>query len=242
MKRIFGRWIAPIALSAIVLAGCGSESISSDSTATVSSLSVANADADIASGCWTAADRGAGEGIDAKGVYQQWKKPPAMVIDTAKTYSAAIETSAGTIQVELYPKDAPIAVNSFVCLAKAGYFDDTRLHRIVKDFVIQGGDPTATGTGGPGYRFDDEPIEKEYEKGTLAMANSGPDTNGSQFFICTADLSQRLPKAYTIFGQVTSGMDVVDVLNNTPTTDPGTGEKSTPIEPVKLVKMTITES
>ena len=124
----------------------------------------------------------------------------------------------------------------------AGYFDNTLFHRIAQNFVIQGGDPTATGSGGPGYRFDDEPIEKEYEKGTLAMANSGPDTNGSQFFICTADLSQRLPKAYTIFGQVTSGMDVVDVLNNTPTTDPGTGEKSTPIEPVKLVKMTITES
>ena len=113
----------------------------------------------------------------------------------------------------------------------------------MQGFVIQGGDPTGTGTGGPGYKFADEPIssDKNYTKGTLAMANSGKDTNGSQFFICTADLTNKLPKNYNLFGQVVGGMDVVEKLDATPT-QMRNGEKSSPIEPVTLNKVTVLES
>jgi len=199
-------------------------------------------DADITSGCWKAKDRGVGE-RQLAGDHQQWKVQPQMVINAEKTYKAEIETNAGKIEVEFFPKDAPIAVNNFVCLARTGYFDGTPVHRIVKDFVVQGGDPTGTGRGGPGYRFADEPVTRDYLKGTLAMANAGPDTNGSQFFICTADLTGNLAKDYSIFGQVTSGMDIVDKLNIWPTQSLETGApKSSPIEPVIISKVTVSES
>jgi cyclophilin family peptidyl-prolyl cis-trans isomerase len=165
-----------------------------------------------------------------------------MGIDAEKSYTATIETSAGTLGVEFYAKDAPKTVNNFVFLARAGYYENTPFHRIIDGFVVQGGDPTGTGTGGPGYRFEDEPIAKDYEKGTLAMANAGPNTNGSQFFICTADLRGRLPKNYTIFGKVTSGMDVVDKLNKTPVKASRGGEKSSPIDPVTLVSVKVSEA
>jgi cyclophilin family peptidyl-prolyl cis-trans isomerase len=199
-------------------------------------------DADVASGCWTAADRGVAAGEEAIAGHQQWKRPPMMVIDPAKTYRATIVTSDGTIVVELYPKDAPVTVNNFVCLAEAGYYDGTPFHRIISGFVIQGGDPSGTGRGGPGYAFNDEPITKDYVKGTLAMANAGPNTNGSQFFICTGDLRGSLPKDYTIFGQVVEGMEIVDKLDNEPVTASSTGEKSSPVNPVTLIEVTITES
>ena len=190
--------------------------------------------------CRGAARRGAGEGERSNVAHQQWKQAPEMAIDAEKAYTASIVTSAGTIGVEFYPKDAPKTVNNFVHLARAGYFDGTPFHRIIDGFVIQGGDPTGTGSGGPGYRFEDEPITKEYEKGTLAMANAGPNTNGSQFFICTDDLKGKLGKNYTIFGKVTSGMDVVDTLNKTPVQASRSGERSSPINPVTLVSVRVT--
>jgi cyclophilin family peptidyl-prolyl cis-trans isomerase len=165
---------------------------------------------------------------------KQYSQPPAMKIDPAKTYTATIETNKGTVTAELFPSDAPNTVNNFVCLADDGYFDGTPFHRIVKGFVIQGGDPTGTGMGGPGYRFDDEPVLRDYERGTLAMANAGPNTNGSQFFIVLDDLQGKLPKNYTIFGKVTEGMDVVDAIANTPTSVGRSGEKSTPNEPITV--------
>jgi cyclophilin family peptidyl-prolyl cis-trans isomerase len=240
MKRLIVNWLTPIAICLIVLTACGMSDKSNPPTTTSQSISATDPDADIKSGCWKAADRGAGVGIDANGAYQQWKRPPDTIIDTGKTYKATLVTSGGTIELVLYPQDAPIAVNSFICLAKAGYFDSTTFHRIVKDFVIQGGDPTGTGRGGPGYQFDDEPVTKNYDKGTLAMANSGPNTNGSQFFICTDDV--QLAKNYTIFGKVVGGMDVVDALNNTPTKSSESGEQSVPIDPVNLVSVTIVAS
>ena len=173
---------------------------------------------------------------------QQYSAQPAMRIDPAKTYSGSLETNKGTIQVELLPSDAPVTVNNFVCLAEDGYFNNTPFHRIVKGFVIQGGDPTGTGSGGPGYKFADEPVTRDYERGTLAMANAGPNTNGSQFFIVLDDLRGKLPKNYTIFGRVTEGMDVVDAIANTPTRTGRSGENSTPTEPVTLEKVTISES
>ncbi len=174
---------------------------------------------------------------------QQWSKPPEMQIDGSKTYTALVETNKGDFTIELLPAEAPLAANNFVCLARAGYYDNTPVHRIVAGFVIQGGDPTGTGSGGPGYRFNDEPVNLDYEKGTVAMANSGPNTNGSQFFVVLDDLTGKLPKNYTLFGKVTEGMDVVDALGKVETkVGPSGREKSTPVDPVTIEKVTITES
>ncbi|OGL72907.1 peptidylprolyl isomerase [Candidatus Uhrbacteria bacterium RIFCSPHIGHO2_02_FULL_60_10] len=117
-------------------------------------------------------------------------------------------TDKGEIVFELFDQDAPKAVSNFVALAESGYYDGLTFHRYEPGFVIQGGDPEGTGRGGPGYRFEDEPVTRDYEAGTVAMANAGPDTNGSQFFICLDDVPT-LPKNYTIFGKVTKGMDAV---------------------------------
>ena len=164
----------------------------------------------------------------------QYSAPPAMRIDPARTYTGTIETNKGPIEFELYPEDAPQTVNNFVCLAQDGYYDGTPFHRIVQGFVIQGGDPTGTGSGGPGYKFSDEPVSKDYERGTLAMANAGPNTNGSQFFIVLDDLRGKLPKNYTIFGRVTDGLDVVDAIANTPT-----DRMDRPVEQVVIESVTI---
>ena len=128
-----------------------------------------------------------------------------------RMYIVTIETSLGEIQFETFDKDAPKTVNNFITLAGKGFYDGLTFHRVVKGFVIQGGDPNGDGRGGPGYQFADEPVLKDYTKGTVAMANAGPDTNGSQFFILLADHPE-LPKKYTVFGQVISGMDVVEKL------------------------------
>lgn len=188
--------------------------------------------------CWTDEQRVDGGEDMAK----QYTEMPAMRIDPAKQYSATLETNKGNIVVEFFPDDAPKTVNNFVCLAEDDYYDGTPFHRIVKGFVIQGGDPTGTGAGGPGYQFEDEPVSRDYARGTLAMANAGPNTNGSQFFVVLDDLQGKLPKNYTIFGQVTEGMDVVDAIANTPTSVGRTGEKSTPDEPIILQNVTVTES
>ena len=136
-------------------------------------------------------------------------KPPAMQIDTDTIYTATITTDRGTIVMDLDPQLAPTTVNNFVALARDGFYDDLTFHRVVPGFVIQGGCPEGSGRGGPGYRFEDEPVQGEYVAGAVAMANAGPNTNGSQFFICLEDLMGSLDKAYNLFGHVTSGMDVV---------------------------------
>ena len=134
---------------------------------------------------------------------------PAMQIDTDTIYTATITTNRGTIVLDLDPQLAPKSVNNFVSLARDGYYDGLTFHRVVPGFVIQGGCPEGSGRGGPGYRFEDEPVQGEYTAGAVAMANAGPNTNGSQFFICLEDLVGRLDKNYNLFGNVTSGMDVV---------------------------------
>ncbi len=139
---------------------------------------------------------------------KQYSAPPAMQINTNKKYHAVIKTNKGDINLELNPAEAPQTVNNFVTLARDGFYDGVTFHRVVPGFVIQGGDPTGTGRGGPGYRFNDEPVRRPYKAGTVAMANAGPNTNGSQFFICLED-QPGLPPNYTIFGDVTSGMNVV---------------------------------
>lgn len=173
---------------------------------------------------------------------KQWAQPFENQLEEGKTYTGTLETSHGNIEVEFYPEDAPIAVNNFVSLAKEGYYDGTPFHRIVKGFVIQGGDPTGTGMGGPGYKFKDEPVKKDYEAGTLAMANAGPNTNGSQFFIVLEDLRGRLPKNYTIFGKVTDGMDAVTSISDVQVRTSPSGEPSSPVEPVTLDKVEIHEA
>jgi len=157
---------------------------------------------------------------------------------------ATIATEKGTIEVDLFADGAPKATANFIELAGKGFFDDVVFHRIVPGFVIQGGDGQygkkssldtgRVGTGGPGYRFDDEPFTGDYYRGALAMANSGANTNGSQFFICLADLAGRLPKQYTIFGQVTKGLDVVDAI-----AAGATGAQDRPHQPVAMTSVTV---
>jgi peptidyl-prolyl cis-trans isomerase B (cyclophilin B) len=142
---------------------------------------------------------------------KQYSAPPAMAIDATKKYAATIETSRGTIDVDLFAKDAPKTVNNFVFLAKEGFYDGTVFHRVINDFMVQGGDPTGTGRGGPGYKFGDEvgPDKPRHKVGSLSMANAGPGTNGSQFFI-THIVTDWLDGKHTVFGEVTKGQDVVN--------------------------------
>src|ERR671939_701143 len=128
----------------------------------------------------------------------QWNRPPAMEIDPNAEYSADLETSEGTIRIRLLARETPQTVNNFVFLARQGFYDGVIFHRVIDGFMIQTGDPTGTGRGGPGYRFADEPVNRRYTRGVVAMANAGPDTNGSQFFIVHGD-DVRLPPNYTIF-------------------------------------------
>ena len=129
---------------------------------------------------------------------------------------ATIQTNHGPIQVELYPADAPKTVDNFVKLANDGFYDRVIFHRVIPDFMIQGGDPTGTGSGGPGYMFEDEFNDHKVERGALAMANAGPNTNGSQFFIVTTESAPWLDGKHTVFGKVTEGMDVVDEISEVP--------------------------
>jgi peptidylprolyl isomerase len=158
-----------------------------------------------------------------------------MELEQGKDYRATLHTSKGDIVIDLFEKEDPVTVNNFVFLAKQGYYNGVPFHRIIKGFMIQTGDPTGTGGGGPGYRFQDEPVTRDYKPGTVAMANAGPNTNGSQFFIMNGDYSNgRLPKNYTIFGEVVSGLDVVNKIADTPVTANRFGEQSSPTEKVTI--------
>jgi cyclophilin family peptidyl-prolyl cis-trans isomerase len=159
---------------------------------------------------------------------------------------ATIATEIGDIEVDLFDQAAPKAAQNFIDLAKKGFYDDVIFHRVIPGFVIQGGDGEhgqksslqlgRVGTGGPGYKFEDEPVQGEYERGSLAMANSGPNTNGSQFFICTDNLAGKLPKSYTLFGQVTKGLDIVDRIVSAPR-----NSRDLPDSPVAMTSVTIHE-
>lgn len=144
---------------------------------------------------------------------KQWNTPPALTIDVKKSYKATIETDRGNIEIEFYPQYAPMTVNNFVFLAREGFYDGVVFHRVIADFVIQGGDPTGTGMGGPGYKFGDEVMGNplKHERGVISMANAGPGTNGSQFFI-THSPQPHLNGRHTVFGKVVAGLDVVDKI------------------------------
>lgn len=164
---------------------------------------------------------------------------PEMQIDITKTYTARLKTPLGDIVIALHADKTPKTANNFVVLARSGFYNNTVFHRVIDGFMIQGGDPKGDGTGGPGYRFDDEPFEGEYTRGTVAMANAGPNTNGSQFFIMHQNYP--LPQAYVIFGNVTAGMDVVDAIATAPVKAGAGAEASTPVSPVVVSEVIITE-
>jgi len=144
---------------------------------------------------------------------KSYNSPVPMTIDVNKKYTAIIKTAKGDLALELYPQDAPVTVNSFVTLARKGFYNGLTFHRIIPDFMAQGGDPSGNGTGGPGYKFQDEFSSRTHQAGSLSMANSGPDTNGSQFFICYTP-QPHLNGKHTVFGQLTQGMDVLKKLVN----------------------------
>lgn len=188
-------------------------------------------------GCWS-------EDPDSSTMgYAQYPGPPEMKIDPSKTYIATIETNRGDIVIQLYADVAPNTVNNFVCLATEDYYDGVVFHRIMRDFMIQTGDPTATGRGGPGYQINDELPGEElnYVEGSVAMANAGPNTNGSQFFISHANNSNNLQKNYTIFGQVIEGMDVVNTIAEVPVSPNESGETSRPAATITILDITIVE-
>jgi cyclophilin family peptidyl-prolyl cis-trans isomerase len=169
---------------------------------------------------------------------QQFNEAPEMGIDPSKRYTATMVTNHGTMVIALDPIKSPKTVNNFVFLARYRYYEGVICHRIIRNFVIQGGDPTGTGRGGPGYRFADElPKAGQYEIGSLAMANAGPNTNGSQFFIISGPDGARLPPQYALFGKVIKGLDIVEAIQTTPT-----DRSDRPLEDVVIESVTITEA
>jgi cyclophilin family peptidyl-prolyl cis-trans isomerase len=188
-------------------------------------------------GCWSDAPDSSVMG------YPQWTGAPEMKIDPSRTYFATIETNRGDIVIQLYADIAPNTVNNFICLATEDYYDGVIFHRIMRDFMIQTGDPTGTGRGGPGYQINDElpGDELNYVPGSVAMANAGPNSGGSQFFINHKNNSANLQKNYTIFGQVVEGMDVVKTIAEVPVSTNENGELSKPAVTITVLDITITE-
>jgi peptidylprolyl isomerase len=168
------------------------------------------------------------------------KEPPKMNLNLSKKYSAVMTTTEGVIKIDLYADKTPITVNNFVTLSRENFYNNVIFHRVMKDFMIQGGDPEGTGAGGPGYSFADEPFDGEYTRGTIAMANAGPNTNGSQFFIMHKDYP--LQKNYVIFGKVSEGLEVVDKIAEAEVMVSSSGEASKPVKPVKILSVEIVES
>jgi len=171
---------------------------------------------------------------------KQYDQQPTMQIDETKQYQVTLRTSKGDITIKLHADQTPITVNNFVFLAKEGFYDNTIFHRAIQGFMIQGGDPEGTGRGGPGYKFADEPFTGEYNRGTVAMANAGPNTNGSQFFIMHQDYA--LPANYVIFGEVVSGMETVDAIATAPVAISASGERSKPVTPVTIQSIQVVEN
>lgn len=176
---------------------------------------------------------------------KRWGAPPPMQIDPAKSYHATLSTTKGDVRIQLLADEAPATVNNFVFLAREGFYDGVKFHRVIRPFMIQTGDPTGTGAGGPGYQFKDElPPRHSYEPGMVAMANAGPNTNGSQFFICSGAQARALDNHpnYTQFGRVVAGMDVVEALAAVPVARSPHGEASAPTELIQITGVSIEEA
>ena len=227
------RLLRPLLLAAActtLIAACGDDSKTSDPVST---------SADTGGATGTPLPDGCAAADGSAATTQTFAAGPPMCLQDGTTYTATIETTQGTLNVLLRSDIAPNTVNSFVNLARFHYFDGTTCHRAIQGFVVQCGDPTATGTGGPGYEFDDELDAIEpYQIGSVAMANAGPNTNGSQFFIITGDNGAALPPNYTLFGQVDPD-DMAIVVALDAVANPADGP---PLTPIDIVKVTITES
>jgi cyclophilin family peptidyl-prolyl cis-trans isomerase len=202
--------IAVIATGALItLTACGSSGSKSTTSATAADPATQTDPTAQSTGCSTTPP-------NPPAAPKTYRAPPKMTISAAKTYTATMSTSCGTIVIRLEPKLAPVTVNSFVFLADQGFYNGLTFHRVIPGFVIQGGDPKGDGTGGPGYQFKDELPTTPYTLGDLAMANAGPNTNGSQFFIVEGAQGTQLPYQYSRFGHVTSGFPVVVKIANVP--------------------------
>ena len=173
-------------------------------------------------------------------LHQQFDAPPPMQINKNITYFASIQTTKGDMAIELFTSDAPNTVNNFVFLAQSGFYNGLKFHRVIKDFMIQTGDPKGDGTGGPGYRFADEPVTRGYNKGIVAMANAGPNTNGSQFFVVHGSQLTLTPR-YTIFGAVTDGIETIDAIAQSAVQASPNGEISYPVDQILINRIDITE-
>jgi len=178
--------------------------------------------------------------VENNSVPKQWDFAPDLTIDQSKRYIATVKTNKGEFELELFADETPFTVNNFVFLANEGFYNGTKFHRIINGFMIQGGDPTGTGRGGPGYTFNDEAVTRDYKRGTIAMANAGPNTNGSQFFIMHQD-EPRLPKSYVIFGEIVKGIEVIDKIAETPVELNEVNELSSPTEDVIINSVSIRE-
>lgn len=221
-KRLISVSLLSIALVGTLLTGCGSSNQSTDKQQ---------------------ASQGNQQSAEGK-ESGKYTKPPEMKIDKNKEYTATIKTNMGDIKVKLFDNEAPVTVNNFVFLARDKFYDNVKFHRVIKEFMIQTGDPLGNGRGGPGYRFEDElPPAKPYAKGIVAMANAGPNTNGSQFFIGSGPQVSNLNQQpnYTVFGEVIEGMDTVDKIASVKVQASETGEPSAPTEDVHINTITIEE-
>jgi cyclophilin family peptidyl-prolyl cis-trans isomerase len=228
----------------LVFSSDNKKKVSADSTSTTASTTpVTTAPAAVAypAGCVKT--------VPPKATPKTYSAAPPMTIDVTKTYVATFSTTCGDFDVTLNAKDAPKTVNSFVFLAKAGFYDGLTFHRVAKDFVIQGGDPKGNGTGGPGYSLPTEPPKNGYKAGSVAMANSGPNTTGSQFFVTLSEsgaqgLGTSPPYLYSALGDVTKGMDVVQKLGSLYNKDQSAADPSTQKSsvPLYIFKVTIAES
>jgi cyclophilin family peptidyl-prolyl cis-trans isomerase len=220
--------------SLLVLAACGGDDDGGAATSPASS-----APAEVVTNF--AGDECSAREPDPAAEPGTYPAPPPLTIDPEASYTAVLDTSCGTIEIALDAEQAPETVNNFVFLAREGFYDGLTFHRVVTGFVVQGGDPEGDGRGGPGYTFADELPDDGYPPGSVAMANSGPDTNGSQFFIVTGEAP--LPNAYSRFGSVTEGLDVARAIEAfaDPEADPGDPAAQTPASPVYIYSITIRE-
>jgi cyclophilin family peptidyl-prolyl cis-trans isomerase len=228
-----------ISFAAILLTACGKK----QANPVISASPAASTTTAASSPC--AANLNTTPNSASSGSAKQWTRPPAMTINQNKTYCAVVYTNKGNFTLQLFAKDAPLTVNNFVFLAKENYFNGIVFHRIIQSFMVQTGDPTGTGTGGPGYKFADElKTPYKYDQGTVAMANSGPNTNGSQFFVCTEAGCGGLNNQpnYSIFATVVSGMDTIKKIAASPVqADPNSGQVTSPKEKVMITSVQIVE-
>ncbi len=241
MRRISAVLLPAVALAVTLpLAACGSSSSNPSgggATNTTNTATPAASTGTAAAGTGTVAPEGCPPAAGTTQRTTTFTAAPPMCIDPAKTYTATMTTDAGPVTIELFANKTPKTVNNFVYLARNHYYDGLTFHRVIQGFMAQGGDPQGTGSGGPGYEFEDElPAQGEYKVGSVAMANAGPNTNGSQFFIVTGDAGVGLPPLYSLFGQVTSGMEAVKKIEAD-----GSAGDGPPATKHTIQKVTITE-